>query len=107
VKAVDVMTSRVVSVGPDASVREATGVLLTHRISAVPGTSKRRELLRIVSEGDLMRTAEEAVKPRRSWWLKLLAGTDTLNSEQIKSAKAGHVVDVMSREERKKCTRAY
>jgi len=35
-KAADIMTSKVVSVGPDASVRDAAWTMLTHRISAVP-----------------------------------------------------------------------
>lgn len=35
-KAADVMTTNVVTVGPEASVREVAGILLARHISAVP-----------------------------------------------------------------------
>ena len=61
----DVMTTDVVSVGPDARVVEVAETLLASRISAVPVIGERGELVGIVSEGDLMRRSETRTDRRR------------------------------------------
>jgi CBS-domain-containing membrane protein len=78
--AADVMTSNVISIGPDAVASEIAETMLTHGIIGVPVLGERGKLVGIVSEGDLMRTAEKAMTPRRSWWLKLLASKETFDS---------------------------
>ena len=75
-KAKDVMTEDVVSVGPETTVRDIARLLLEHRISAVPVLGKGGRLLGIVSEGDLMRRTETHTERPRSWWLSLLDGPD-------------------------------
>ena len=50
----DVMVSTVITVGPDASVRDVADLLLRNRISAVPVVGADGPILGIVSEGDLM-----------------------------------------------------
>lgn len=95
-KAVDVMTTNVVSVGPETSVRQVAEILLDCRISAVPVVGQSGELLGIVSEGDLMRRTETGTERRRSWWLELLASNETLAGEFVKS-HAGKATDVMTR----------
>ena len=49
-----VMTSRVLSMGPDASVFDAMKLLVDNRISAVPVVDGDRQVLGVVSEYDLM-----------------------------------------------------
>jgi len=49
-----VMTSRVLSIGPDASVFDAMKLLVDNRISAVPVVDGDRQVLGVVSEYDLM-----------------------------------------------------
>ena len=49
-----VMTSRVLSIGPDASVFNAMKLLVDNRISAVPVVDGDRQVLGVVSEYDLM-----------------------------------------------------
>lgn len=72
-RARDVMTTRVVTVGEDTPVEEIARKLLEHRISAVPVVDAGGMLVGIVSEGDLMRRAHsEAARPA-SWWLRLVA----------------------------------
>ena len=56
-KAKDIMTAQVVSVGPDSTVGEVADILLTRCISAVP-VVEREALVGIVGEGDLIRRAE-------------------------------------------------
>ena len=48
----DVMTTTVVSVGPESEVREIAKPLAEHRISAVPVVDSDGKLVGIVSEGD-------------------------------------------------------
>jgi CBS domain-containing protein len=98
-KASDVMVTKVIAVGPTASVREAANVLLANRISALPVIDEHGELVGIVSEGDLMRRAELGTERRRSWWLELLVGEskETLATKYLKS-HARKVGDVMTRD---------
>ena len=60
-KAADVMVSAVISVRPNARVEEVASTLLANRISAVPVIDEQEELVGIVSEGDLMRRARQAL----------------------------------------------
>jgi CBS domain-containing protein len=69
----DVMTTEVVSVGPEATVPEIASLLIQRRISAVPVLEGGR-LVGIVSEGDLMRRPETDTDPGSSPWLSLFAG---------------------------------
>ena len=55
VLAKDIMTKDVISVKPDASIRELAELLLAKRISGVPVVDDSGALRGIVSEGDLMR----------------------------------------------------
>ena len=71
-QAADVMTTRVVTVLPETSVREVARVLLGNRISAVPVVDREGRVLGMLSEGDLMRRVETGTDDRSSWWLSLL-----------------------------------
>jgi CBS domain-containing protein len=72
-RARDVMTTDVVSVGPEATVAEIAALLIERRISAVP-VLDRGKLVGIVSEGDLMRRPETDTEPGASPWLSLFTG---------------------------------
>lgn len=72
-RARDVMTTDVVSVGPEATVAEIAALLIERRISAVPVVD-RGKLIGIVSEGDLMRRPETETEPGASPWLSLFTG---------------------------------
>jgi CBS domain-containing protein len=94
-QAQDVMTTKVVAVAPDTPVTEIAKLLLERQISAVPVVSDDRQLLGIVSEGDLIHgLGQEGAK--RSWWLDLLASPQTRAETHLK----GHgrlAWDVMTR----------
>jgi CBS domain-containing protein len=68
----DVMTTRVITVGPDTDIAETAKCLLENRISAVPVVEPDGRIVGIVSEGDLMRRSESGTERRPSWWLSLL-----------------------------------
>lgn len=51
----DIMSHRVDSVPPDASVRAAVDLMVRHRVRALPVVGEKREVLGIISEWDIMR----------------------------------------------------
>jgi CBS domain-containing protein len=71
-RAMDVMTRDVITVGPNTSVSDIAALLLRRRISGVPVVDGNGKLLGIVSEGDLVRRVETGTDARHSWWLDLL-----------------------------------
>ena len=98
-KASDIMVANVISVPPNASVREVARVLLSNQISAMPVLDELGRLIGIVSEGDLMRRAELDTEHRRSWWLRIFSNKDkeALAVEFMKS-HSQNVQDVMTRD---------
>ena len=66
-RAADVMTSKVITLGEDASVQEAAKLMAGHGISVVPVVNRERRVVGMVSEGDLLHRAETGTERRRSW----------------------------------------
>jgi CBS-domain-containing membrane protein len=94
--AADMMTPNVITISPDASVRDVAGMLLTHRVSALPVVDAQGRLVGIVSEGDLLRRAEAGTERHRSWWNAFNSAKDVLAAEFVKS-HGRKVADVMTR----------
>ena len=84
-KARDVMTAAVHTVGPDTSVVEVAQLLLDRRISGVPVVDGGGRVIGVVSEGDLMRRPESGTVARRAWWLSLVASNDELARDYVKT----------------------
>lgn len=75
--AADIMTKRVKTVRPDASVAEIARLLSDNGISAVPVCDEQGQILGMLSEGDLLQPVGKDKATKRAWWLNLLAeGTD-------------------------------
>jgi len=91
----DIMTTNVVTVTPDARVREIAQLLLKRHVSAVPVVDAENRVVGIVSEGDLMRRPETGTARHRSWWLTLVAGSEDLARDYAK-AHGVRAADVMS-----------
>ncbi|MGI6856633.1 CBS domain-containing protein [Mesorhizobium sp. 1B3] len=90
-KASDVMTTKVVTVTPDHSVRHAAEIMLDNHVSGLPVIDDSGELVGIISEGDLLRRSELG--------LDALAGHRRSPEEQARAyvkAHAWKVGDVMS-----------
>ncbi|MEZ5786338.1 MAG: CBS domain-containing protein [Xanthobacteraceae bacterium] len=96
-KASDIMSTDVVTVGPDANVQQVADLLVKHRISGLPVVDASGRVVGLVSEGDLLRRADAGTGHERSWWLKLLIGSEGLAREYIHE-HSRQVSDVMSRE---------
>src|SRR5215467_10793085 len=95
-RAIDVMTSAVITVHEDATVSEVATLLAVNEISAVPVVDKNNRVIGMVSEGDLLHRAETGTERRRSWWLEMMSSTNKLAEDYIKS-HSGKVKDVMTR----------
>ena len=73
-KVSDVMTRRVVSVTPEATIRHAIRLMLDNHISGLPVIDDKAKLVGIVSEGDFLRRSEIGTERKRSRWLGALLG---------------------------------
>ena len=96
-RAVEVMTTKVITVGENASVAEVAKLLAERGISAVPVVDKDNRVIGMVSEGDLLHRTETGTEKCRSWWLEMMASTNQLAGDYIKSHSA-NVKDVMTRD---------
>jgi hypothetical protein len=90
-RATDVMTNEVISVGPDTSVHLAA--LLSERgISGVAVVNADKRVVGIVSEGDLRIASRPGpstgIKHRRSWWLNAIASDRELARDYVKPRAA-------------------
>jgi CBS domain-containing protein len=93
----DIMTSPVITVGPDTHVRHIAALLFKHRISAVP-VLENGKLVGIVSEADLMHRHEIGTQDAArsgSWWLQLFSADHSV-ADYVKS-HASRARDVMTR----------
>lgn len=92
----ELMTTDVITVRSDASIKDVAQILLSHRISALPVTDDDGNLIGIVSEGDLLRRSETGTERKHSWWLDMLASPEERAREYIKT-HATLVRDVMTK----------
>ena len=96
-RAMDIMTSEVITVGEDATVPEVARLMAERGISAVPVVDRENQIVGMVSEGDLLHRTETGTARRRAWWLDMVSSTNKLAGEYIKSHSA-KVKDVMTRD---------
>jgi CBS domain-containing protein len=92
-QAKDIMTANVISVSEDTPVHEVVGLLLKHRISAVPVVDGERKVVGIVSEGDLLRPeGASRAGTQRPWWLEAIFAGETVAYEKAQGRTAGAVM---------------
>lgn len=104
-RAIDVMTINVITVGPDTSVQAVAKLLSEKGISGVPVVDAADQLIGIVSEGDLLhrvetgteRRSDREASRRRSWWLDRIGSAQELARDYLKS-HGRKAEDVMTRE---------
>jgi CBS domain-containing protein len=82
-KATDVMTRDVVSIGPDASILEAIRLMLQHRISGLPVIDASGNLRGVVTEGDFLRRTETGTERKRSRLVEFLLGPGRLAADYV------------------------
>jgi len=93
-KAVEIMTTGVVTVQPEASVREAARLMWEHGVSGLPVVDDVGRLAGIVTEGDFLRRAETSTELRHPRWLEFLLGPGRLADEYVHShgRKVGEIM---------------
>ncbi len=84
-KVADIMVRDVVSVRPEASVREVASLMLERRISGVPVVDGERRVLGIVSEGDLIRRPEIGTYTSPTGWLTVFLSQDESARDFVKT----------------------
>jgi CBS domain-containing protein len=82
-RAHQIMTQHVISIGADASIVEAAKMMLRYHISGLPVVDASGHLVGIVSEGDFIRRAEIGTEPKRGRWLQFLIGTSRIAADFV------------------------
>jgi CBS domain-containing protein len=91
----DIMTLNVISVRPDATLDEATKIMLDRRISGLPVVDDSGRLVGMVTEGDLLRRGELGTEHRRPRWLQFWLSPGKL-ADEYAHARGRRVEEVMS-----------
>jgi CBS domain-containing protein len=81
-KASDVMTRKVLTVGPETSVAHAIRLMLDSNVSGLPVLDDGK-VVGIVTEGDLLRRGETGTQRRRPRWLEILMGPGRMADEYV------------------------
>ena len=100
-RAMDVMTTNVITVEPDTSVQQLATLLSERGISGVPVVDRDNRLLGVVTEGDLLHRAETGterrIQRRRSRWLDTIGADQEAARDYVKAH--GRVVrEIMTRD---------
>jgi CBS domain-containing protein len=99
-RAMDVMTTNVITVGPEKTVQEVAVLLSERGISGVPVVDASGQVIGIVSEGDLLHRAETGTERRterrRARWFDGIAPDQELARDYVK-AHGRTVSEVMTR----------
>jgi CBS domain-containing protein len=76
-KVSDIMTRRVISVAPEATIFEAAHLMLKNHVSGLPVIGENGKLVGIVSEGDFLHRAETGTVRKRSALLDAFLGPES------------------------------
>lgn len=82
-KAQDVMTEYVISIGPNDTIARAIRLMLQEHVSGLPVIDSFGRLVGIVTEGDFLRRAETTTQRRRPRWLEFFVGPGKLADEYV------------------------
>ncbi len=96
-RAKDIMTRSVVSIGPEATVLQAARLMLQQHISGLPVIDRAGKLAGMLSEGDFLRRSETGTARRRSRWLEFLMGPGRIAADYIHS-HGSNVSEVMTKD---------
>lgn len=96
-RAHQIMSRRVVTIGPEAPITDAVKVMLAHHISGLPVVDTAGKLVGILCESDFLRRTEIGTEHARSRLLTMLLGTDRIAGEFVKE-HGRTVEEVMTRQ---------
>jgi CBS domain-containing protein len=96
-RAADIMTRTVITVAPDASIRQAVRLMLQHKISGLPVVDAAGRLVGMVTEGDFLRRVETGTERKRTRWIELFTGPSRMADDYIRS-HGRRIDEVMTRD---------
>jgi CBS domain-containing protein len=96
-RAIDVMARDIVTATPEMTVQDVAKLMINHRISGIPIVDGDRQLVGIVTEGDLLRRSETGTERQHSSWSEWFSPNSRLAAEYIKS-HARRLADIMTRD---------
>jgi CBS domain-containing protein len=82
-RAHQIMTHQVITVGPETPVVEAANTMLQHHISGLPVIDAVGKLVGIISEGDFIRRVEIGTQREHGRWLRFLVGAGRIASDFV------------------------
>lgn len=93
-RADQIMTSQVITIGADASIVEAIDKMLRHQVSGLPVVDTDGKLIGIISEGDFIRRTETGTQRKSGRWLDCLAGADRVAADFVREhgRKVGQIM---------------
>jgi CBS domain-containing protein len=98
-----VMTTKVITAKSEQTMQEVAELLLVNHISGMPVVDQSGKLVGMISEGDLLRRADEGVWPQawgpppRRGWMTLLMDGAAVDTEHVQR-RDRKVADIMTRE---------
>ena len=96
-KARDIMSTKVVTVSPETSVRDIATLMVEKHVSGLPVLNDNGTLIGMISEGDLLRRPELGTEKPRRRWASFFSGADEQAREFTKSHGL-HASDVMTKQ---------
>jgi CBS domain-containing protein len=96
-RAHQIMTRQVITVGPDTTIVEAAATMLQNHISGLPVLDASGKLVGIVSEGDFIRRAEIGTQRKHGRWLTFLLGPGSAAGDFVRE-QGRKVGEVMTKE---------
>jgi len=96
-RAHQIMTRQVITVGPDTAIVEAARIMLQNHVSGLPVVDAGGKLVGVVSEGDFIRRAEIGTQRKPGRWLQLLFGPGSSATDFVRE-QGRKVGEVMTRE---------
>lgn len=97
--AADIMSTKVITVGPDTGIRELAEILTLNKISGAPVVNEDGQIVGVVSQSDLVARNKKLHIPTAITlfdWVIYLEGTERLQAEISKIAGTA-VADIMAR----------
>jgi CBS domain-containing protein len=93
-RADQIMTAQVTTIGADASIIEAVDTMLRHHVGGLPVVDAAGDLIGIISEGDFIRRAEIGTQRKRGRWLTFLVGADKAATDFVREhgRKVGEIM---------------
>ncbi len=98
-KAKDIMTTEVITVNPDMTVKEVSKLLSEHQISGAP-VMKNDEIIGIISDGDLINQGRKIEFPNYVYLLDSILYLESFNKFEtnLKKMIGAKVKDIMTKE---------